>query len=224
MLLCGSLWFPDDGVIELGGLVAGLVAAARRGGVRLRCDAEVLAVAADGDGALLTTAAGPVRARLVVNAAGAWVGELAQRMAVAEPGYQARRRHIFALAAAGDAAAGAPIVWDVDEREWYVRPAGPEIWASACDSEVAAPGDVAPVTAAFAELRDRLPVGLADGALRRSWACQRTFAPDGAPVSARDPIAPWLCWVAGLGGHGVTASLAVGRRAAAVVVDALANG
>jgi glycine/D-amino acid oxidase-like deaminating enzyme len=124
-----------------------------------------------------------------------------------------RSTHVFAH---GAPPRPAPIVWDVDEREWYERPAGPEIWASACDSEVAAPGDVAPVTAAFAELRDRLPVGLADGALRRSWACQRTFAPDGAPVVARDAARPWLVRV-GLG-HGVT-SAAIGRAAAAVVLQ-----
>lgn len=218
-----GLWFPDDGVIDLAALVAGLVARAQKAGARLHCDAEVLAVAADRDGVEVTTAAGVVRAKVVVNAAGAWVGELATRMGADAPGYQARRRHIFALAAAAaEVATDLPIVWDVDEREWYVRPAGPEIWASACDSELAAPGDVAPITTAFAELRDRLPAGLADGALRRSWACQRTFAPGGAPVIARDRERPWLCWVAGLGGHGVTASLAVGRRAADVVVDALA--
>ncbi len=223
-----GLWFPDDGVIDLAALVAGLVAGARRAGVHHRCDAEVHAIVAGDDGVELTTAAGPVQARVVVNAAGAWVGELATRLGVDDPGYQARLRHIFALAAtaAEGAAADAhdrPIVWDVDEREWYVRPAGAEIWASACDSAVAAPGDVAPVTTAFAELRDRLPAGLADGALRRMWACQRTFAPGGAPVIARDRARPWLCWVAGLGGHGVTASVAVGERAAAVVLDALAN-
>ncbi len=215
-----GLWFPDDGVIDLAGLVAAMAAAARRAGARVWLDADVEAVRpTERGGVELITSAGVVVAAAVVNAAGAWAGELAVRAGVDDPGYQARRRHVFALAA-DPSTADAPIVWDVDEREWYVRPAGAELWASACDSQPAAPGDVAPVTTAFAELRDRLPPGLATAALRRTWACQRTFSPGGAPVIARDPARPWLCWVAGLGGHGVTASLAVGRRAAEVVVAA----
>ena len=217
------LWFPDDGVIDLAALVTGLVRGARRAGARVWCDADVLAVrpaSGGGGGVEVVTSAGVVEATVVVNAAGAWAGELEVRLGAAEPGYQVRRRHVFALAAA---LPGAPIVWDVDEREWYVRQAGAEVWASACDSEVATPGDVAPVTSAFAELRDRLPPSLAGAALRRTWACQRTFAPGGVPVIARDPDRPWLCAVTGLGGHGVTASVAIGRRAAAVVVDALAT-
>jgi glycine/D-amino acid oxidase-like deaminating enzyme len=215
-----GLWCPDDGVIELAALVAALAGAARRAGARIRCDVDVEAVRdpdADGD-VVLETSTGPVRATTVVNAAGAWAGELGVRLGAGDPGYQARRRHVFALALA-PADPGAPIVWDVDEREWYVRPAGPEVWASACDTAVAAPGDVEPRTTAFAELRDRLPPAFAAASLRRAWACQRTFSPAGAPVIARDPARPWLCWVAGLGGHGVTASLAVGRRAAAAILD-----
>lgn len=215
-----GLWFPDDGVIDLARLVASLASAARRGGVRLRCDAEVRGARVDAAGVHLDTAAGEVVAARVVDAAGAWAGELATRLGADDPGFEPRRRHIFAL---GVAATDAPNVWDVDLREWYARPAGHEVWASACDSEVAAPGDVAPITSAFAELRDRMPPVLATAPLRHAWACQRTFAPGGPPVIARDRARPWLCWVAGLGGHGVTASLAVGRRAAAVVTEALAT-
>ncbi len=215
-----GLWFPDDGVIDLGGLVAGLVGAVQRR-ARLWCGAEVAAARELPGGEVeLTTAAGVVRARIVVDAAGAWAGEVARRCGVADPGYQVRRRHVFALAAA---APDAPIVWAVDEREWYLRPAGAEVWASACDSELTAPGEVTPVTSAEAELRDRLPARAAAAPLAQVWACQRTFAPDGPPMIARDPARPWLCWVAGLGGHGVTASLAVGRRAAEVVGAALAD-
>ena len=39
----------------------------------------------------------------------------------------------------------------------------------------------------------------------------------------RDPSRPWLVWAAGLGGHGATASAAVGRVVAAAVIDALAS-
>jgi D-arginine dehydrogenase len=46
------------------------------------------------------------------------------------------------------------------------------------------------------------------------WACLRTFAPDDRFLIGPDPRSAGLFWVAALGGHGVTASWAVGRLAA----------
>jgi len=51
------------------------------------------------------------------------------------------------------------------------------------------------------------------------WACLRTFASDERFVIGKDPHAPRLFWVAGLGGHGVTAAWAVGRLAAQVLLE-----
>ncbi len=186
-------------------------------------------------GVVLHTSRGMVRARQVVIAAGPWADEVAGLAAAPPLGLSSRRRHIIALdartPAAGTAMSGvaataatsggpssAPIVWNVDGDEWYVRPAGPEVWASACDSDATAPGDVAVREGVADEVRARIPAPLDAAALRRVWACQRTFAA-GAPVVARDRERPWLVRVVGLGGHGVTASAAIGRAAAAVVLD-----
>ena len=215
-----ALWFPDDGVIELRALTDGLIAAARAAGARIWCDADVIGMRAGADAVELQTRAGVVHCDVVVNAAGAWAGELAIRAGGLDPGYQARRRHVFALAVS---APDAPIVWQVDDGEHYTRPAGAETWASACDSVPTAPGDVAIDPTAVVELRRRLPASVAAAPLTRMWACQRTFAPGGVPLIERDRERPWLCNVTGLGGHGVTASLAIGRRAAAVIADALAT-
>ena len=215
----GGLWFPDDGVIDLGVLVESYAVAARAGGVRIVTGAEVMAVVPDdgrgggGGGVVVHTPHGALDARQLVVAAGAWSDEVAARARVAGGGLVSRRRHIVALHAN---AADAPIVWDVDGDEWYVRPAGPEVWASACDSDVVGAGVVDARTSAEAEVRERLPRSLARAPLARVWACQRTFAA-GAPLVARDVASPWLVRVVGLGGHGVTASAAIGRAAAAVV-------
>jgi glycine/D-amino acid oxidase-like deaminating enzyme len=209
----GGVWFPDDGIIDLGVLVESFVAGARGGGVSVVTGAEVTAIVAERDAVIVRTAGGVVEAQQVVVAAGAWSDEVATRAQVAGVGLVSRRRHIMAIHAhAGDA----PIVWDVDGDEWYVRPAGPEVWASACDSDVVTAGVVDARTAAEAEVRARLPKNLAEAPLARVWACQRTFA-GGAPVVARDAAHPWLVRVVGLGGHGITASAAVGRHAAIVV-------
>jgi D-arginine dehydrogenase len=59
--------------------------------------------------------------------------------------------------------------------------------------------------------------GLADISLRRSWACLRTFAPDRLPVIGWDPEIDGLFHVSGLGGFGVTTSLAIGDVASTLI-------
>jgi D-arginine dehydrogenase len=209
----GGVWFPDDGNIDLGGLIG-----AYAGGVRVVTQAEVTGVELGACGTLTVhTSRGSLKTGEIVIAAGPWSDEVATRAAAPELGLISRRRHIIALAAAAPVE-DAPIVWNVDGDEWYVRPAGAELWASACDSDITAPGDVTPRAAAEGETRARLPAAVAGAPLARAWACQRTFAA-GAPVVARDEERPWLIRVAGLGGHGVTASAAIGRAAAALIVD-----
>ncbi|MBE7451054.1 MAG: FAD-binding oxidoreductase [Kofleriaceae bacterium] len=209
----GGLFFPDDGCIDLGALADGVARGARAGGARLCTGAEDTRVGEDGGEVVLETARGRVRAGQVVVAAGAWADEVAARAGAPGLGVVSRRRHVVALRASAPAA---PIVWDVGAAEWYVRPAGAELWASACDGDRVEPGVIDARREAEAEVRARLPAALAAAPLARTWACQRTFA-GGPPVVARDAARPWLVRVVGLGGHGITASAAVGRAAAALV-------
>ena len=57
--------------------------------------------------------------------------------------------------------------------------------------------------------------------ITRRWACQRAFTEDRKMRLGRDPNRPWLVWAAGLGGHGATASPAIGEKVASAVVEAL---
>jgi glycine/D-amino acid oxidase-like deaminating enzyme len=61
--------------------------------------------------------------------------------------------------------------------------------------------------------------GLGDLPVRRFWAGLRTFASDSGLVIGQDPRIRGFYWCAGLGGHGVAASAAVGRIAAETVLD-----
>lgn len=211
----GGLWFPDDGVIDLAALIGGFAARARRGGARVVTGCEVVAIAARGDGAQLQTSRGALAAEVVVAAAGPWIGELAARAGIAA-GFVARKRHIYALAADGGAA---PILWNVDEDEWYARPGAGGLWVCACDHAPSAPGDVAVDPAVEALVRARIPAALAGAPIERAWACQRTFAEGGPPRLGFDERVPWWCWAAGLGGHGITASAELGRRVAAAITS-----
>lgn len=211
-----GVWFPDDGNIDLAALIDAYASGARRAGVRIVTSAEVLAIDPHAGDVRIVTSRGTLHAAQVVIAAGPWADEVAVRATAAPLGLVSRRRHILSLrATAGDA----PILWNVDGDEWYLRPAGAELWASACDSDLVAPGDITPLATAVASARARLPSTLAAADVARVWACQRTFAA-GAPVVTRDAEHAWLVRVAGLGGHGVTASATIGRAAAALLLGA----
>jgi glycine/D-amino acid oxidase-like deaminating enzyme len=85
-----------------------------------------------------------------------------------------------------------------------------------------APGDP-PTDSSVAELlaekiRQQFP-GIADVAIRKSWAGLRTLSNDGRFVIGWDSKVRGFFWVAGLGGHGVTTSSAVGALAASLILD-----
>ncbi len=210
----GGLWFPDDGCIDLAAVIDGYRDGARRRGVRIVVGAAVTAI---DRGPRLTTTRGAIDADVVVAAAGAWIDPLA-RAAGVRGGFVARKRHVFALVGDGG---DAPILWNVDDDEWYARPSADGLWACACDHTTSAPGDVAVDPAIEAVLRARLPAALRAHPIARTWACQRTFSDDGPPRLGWDANVPWWFWVAGLGGHGITASPEIGHRAAHAITARL---
>ena len=78
-----------------------------------------------------------------------------------------------------------------------------------------------PTDAAAAELLadklGRVAPALSDLAIRRQWACLRTFAVDRRPLIGHDPQVPGLFHVSGLGGFGMMCSAAIGELAATLL-------
>ena len=215
----GARWFPDDGVIDLGVLIGGLIDGARAGGARVVTGCAVGEVIARDGRVALATSRGAVEARLVVDAAGAWAGELAARWGGDDAGLVPWKRHVSIVDRAppgGDA----PFVWHVAPGEIYVRADAGATMVSPCDAAPSYPHDAAPDADANDRLQARLRTvapELARAPVARTWACLRTFTRDRAPRIGVDAERPWLIWVAGLGGHGATAALAIGEDAAAAI-------
>src|SRR5215467_13243310 len=69
----------------------------------------------------------------------------------------------------------------------------------------------------FEKIRRYLPE-LSDVAIKNHWAGLRTLSGDGRFVIGWDPNVEGFFWVAGLGGHGVTTSAAVGSLAAKILL------
>ncbi|MBK7534894.1 MAG: FAD-binding oxidoreductase [Myxococcales bacterium] len=254
-----GLWVPSDGLIDVQPFLRYLVREATARGAHLLLDTEVTEIteitevtrthaphattsgdsgAAGASGASLRvgTSRGALFARVVVEASGAWAGQLTGRS------FAPLRRHVYAVPGPRPATlrappdeqpplgltAAGPFVWHLGATEVYLRPCDDGSWlVSPCDERPGSPGDQRLDHDAEPELWRRLggfsPAWAADAPpLLQAWSCQRTFAPDRKMVLEADPAQPALIWAAGLGGHGATAACAVGERAAALVRAALA--
>lgn len=205
----GALYLPSDGTIDVARLRAAFAD---------RCDVrtgvQVTGIAAG----RVSTAAGPIAARIIVDASGAWAGEL-----VGAPPLASYKRHIFVLGSAPPARA--PWVWHLGPDELYVRAAGGSTLACPCDAIRARAGDehvTTDATEMFAARFASVPE-LTAARVENRYACLRAFTPDGRMRLGQDPERPWLFWSAGLGGHGATASAAVGERVADSIVRYLSQ-
>jgi D-arginine dehydrogenase len=166
---------------------------------------------------LLRTGAGDVRARVVVNAAGAWADDLARRCGVAPVGLTPLRRTV-AIASCGEAERTWPLVVDVAET-FYFRPEGDGLLVSPADVTPSEPTDARATIEDVALALDRVNAAttLDLRHVRTSWAGLRTFAPDHNPVVGFDAGQPGFFWLAGQGGYGMQTAPAMAQLAAALI-------
>jgi D-arginine dehydrogenase len=231
--MAGGVRFSTDGVIDVHALLQGFLRGARDRGARVEVGCEVLGIrgadarpAAGAGTCTVITTRGEIACDCVVIAAGAWAEEVGRKAGGRPVRYAPIKRHLFITEAVpgleDDQRRSAPFVWHIGEHEFYVRPERTGYLLSGCDEAEVAPCDAVPTPGAREALAEKLaPLAprLAEIGIARGWACLRTFAPDRRPVIAWDTDAPGLFWVAGLGGHGATGSAAVGKRAAALVLE-----
>lgn len=206
-----GLWCPEDGIVD----VAGLLQAYLRG-QEVRYGCALRWWEDEGETLRLETDRGPLRTRLLVNAAGAWAGD------VGKLPLTPLNRHVFVTEPMDVVAPTWPFVWDV-VNGLYFRPESGGLLLSPCDERPAGPGDYREEEAELDHLADlvqEFQPGLGDLRIAHRWVGQRTFAGDRAPVIGFDARVKRLFHVAALGGHGVTTSFAVGRLARDLILGA----
>jgi len=215
-----GIWVPEEGVVDIHALLGHYLRGARDGGFSVVTDCEVEGLLLEGGRvAGARTALGDVRADLVVDATGAWAGRLGRETRPLP--LQPVRRHLFVSAAVDADLRGLPFTW-VEDAGFYFRREGDGLLLSPCDETPSRPCSPTTDPAAAELLAEKLAArapGLADLAIRRAWACLRTFAPDRRPLIGADPDRPGLFHVSGLGGFGMMTSAAVGELAAALIAD-----
>lgn len=218
----GAIWCPTDGVVDIHALLSGYLKAAVFLGAQVRygCSLQGIEVR-DGCVQGVITGDGVIRAETVINAAGAWAGAIGRLAGAADVPLRPCRRHLFVTAPLSWVDSGWPFVWD-DVHGVYFRPDSGGLLLCPCDQDEMDPGipqtDTA-VAELLAEKIQRHFPGISDIAIRKSWAGLRTLSADGRFVIGWDPKVRGFFWVAGLGGHGVTTSSAVGALAATLILN-----
>lgn len=234
MRVCGALdpaWLAGA-VLEHGGFdidVAGLhqayVRGARSRGVRILRQHGVRGLAPAGDGWRMRTETGEFRCRVVVNAAGAWVDEVAALAGARQLGMRPLRRTVFTFATNHDCD-GWPLVISADET-FYFKPEGSDqLLGSPADEHPDRPGDARPreIDVALGIDAVNRATTLAIRAVRSTWAGLRTFSPDRVPVVGFDPHVPGFFWCAGQGGTGIQTAPAIARLTADLIKGEISAG
>jgi D-arginine dehydrogenase len=213
----GAVATATDGVVDVKALVDGYLREAVAGGARLRLGSRVTAIETrKGAVESVRTAAESFATPTVVNAAGAWCGGVARLAGALSVPARPFRRHLSIAWPSAAVQPDWPVVWDVTH-DFYFRPESGGLLLSACDQTECAPGEPPTdpeIVAALADKLIRFMPLLSEISIRRTWAGLRTLTSDGRFVIGADPLVKGFIWCAGLGGHGVTASAAVGRLAA----------
>ena len=222
--LDGALLLDRCGHLDVHALLSGYLHGLRAAGGELRCGGEVRQLVVEGEccRGVITAAGEELRADWVVNAAGAWAGELAARAGGSPITFEPRRRTIITFAAPAGLQPGRWPMVDYDVDRLYFKPESGGLLASPMDQTPLAPCDARPVEEDVADAVDklsRLAPALVPGSIRRRWAGLRTFSPDELPVVGEDPRLPGFFWLAGQGGVGIETSPALGPIAADLLVD-----
>jgi D-arginine dehydrogenase len=215
-----GLYEPACADIDVAALHQHYLAEAKRAGAELWVSARLETVGRDGDGWRLAFArAGEARARVVVNAAGAWADEVAALAGARPLGIAPLRRTVVQLRTDPPPPADLPLVLDINS-QFYFKPEHGRLWLSPEEETPSPPCDAAPEELDVAIAIDRFEqvVDWRVAAVERKWAGLRSFAPDRLPVYGFDPRCEGLFWFAGQGGFGIQTAPAAARLAAQLLL------
>nr|WP_166177228.1 FAD-dependent oxidoreductase [Altererythrobacter segetis] len=211
---------PACADIDVAGLHRHYLARARAGGVELRCRTSLEAVECEGAGWRLSFGrAGEARARVLVNAAGAWADPVAELAGARALGVQPLRRTVAQLRTAPAPPSDLPLVLDISGA-FYFKPEHGKLWLSPHDETPCPACDAAPEELDVALAIDRFE-GVVDWrieAVEHRWAGLRSFAPDRLPVYGFDSRVQGFFWFAGQGGFGIQTAPAAARLGAQVLL------
>jgi D-arginine dehydrogenase len=163
-----------------------------------------------------------LRARTVVNAAGAWADELAAVFGARPIGLVPHRRSAFTFKGPeGVDASHWPAVVGVDE-SYYFKPDAGQFLGSPANADATVPHDVVPEELDIAMGIHQIE-SVSTLTIRRpasTWAGLRSFVPDGEMVIGQDDACPGFFWLAAQGGYGIQSAAGASALADALLQQA----
>jgi D-arginine dehydrogenase len=220
--LLGGIVDSGSADIEVHALHQSYLRLLKRNGGQLLLRARVEAITFDPSrGWTVTSGAGTLRAKIIVNAAGAWADVVALMAGVTPVGIEPRRR----TAALVDLPDGTdahdwPMILDAEE-SFYMKPDAGLLLISPADESLSEPEDAQPEELDIAIAADRAETftTVKIRRIKSSWAGLRTFVKDRSPVVGFDNDRPGFFWMAALGGYGIQTAPALSALAAKLVLD-----
>ncbi len=218
--LCGAIEEPDARDIDVHALHQGFLRGMARQGAVLRNNAELAAATFEaGVWTLTLSQGGTLRARVLVNAAGAWADHAAALCGAQPVGLQPCRRTAFTFAGPDDVDfAHWPAVVGVDE-SYYFKPDAGQLLGSPANADPVPAHDVVPeeLDVATGIYRIESATSLTIRRPKHTWAGLRSFVRDGDFVVGWDAQAPAFFWLAAQGGYGIQTAAATSELAAALL-------
>ena len=200
-------------------LVQGFAREAKGRGAQILTRARVTAIAREGAGWRVDATGGSFTARMIVNAAGAWVDQVASMAKVRPLGFTPYRRSMARIPAPGGHDVSRwPMLFGPGE-DWYAKPDAGALIVSPAEEDLMEPHDAWADDLVLAEGLARYEEMVTEPVTRllASWAGLRTFAPDRVLVIGPDPREPSFFWLAGQGGYGFQTCPAASRLAADLI-------
>ena len=197
-------------------LLQNYTADARRAGAKIIPDTRVIDIHKTAKGWDAVTGNITYSATLLVNAAGAWVDDIARLAGIKPLGFQPYRRSMARIPApGGHDTRDWPFIDGVNE-SWYAKPDAGKWIVSPSDEDPVDPHDAWADDMVLAEGLARYEEMVSEPVTRveTSWAGLRTFAPDRSLVIGRDTSDASFFWLGGQGGYGFQTAPAASRLVA----------
>ena len=215
--------FAQIGLHELGAadidvneLHQGFLRGLRTRGGQLRLNVNIRAIEYGASGWQIDDGEHAFRAPLLLNAAGAWVDQVATMAGVAPIGITPKRRSAFVFDAPDNVDISRwPFITAFDE-SFYFKPDAGLLLGSCANADPVSPHDVQPeeydIALGIHHIEEATTMTIRRP--RRTWAGLRSFVADGDLVGGFAPDAPDFFWVAAQGGYGIQTCAAMGEACA----------
>ena len=213
----GHAWDIDTDL-----LLQGFAREARSHGADIITGARVTAIARTAAGWRVTTSTGDYTAKTLINAAGAWVDDIARMAGITPLGFTPLRRSMARLPAPGGHDVSKwPMIFGAGET-WYAKPDAGALIVSPAEEHLMEPHDAWADDMVLAEGLARYAEMMTEPVTRllSNWAGLRTFSPDRVLVIGADAADPTFFWLAGQGGYGFQSCPAASQLAADLITGA----